>query len=309
LQAAVPAELAAGTLRAGLLFAAGETAAGAVSVNAAALTKGVLKTMFLTKLKIVTAVVVAAGLAGTGAGVFTYDQLAAAQPSARHEPGGGLAARDDDEKIDEAAQNEAADRQKVSNHLKQIGLALHTYHDGNGHFPTNYYDKDGQAILSWRVAILPYLEQGDLLNEFHLDEAWDSEHNKPLLAKMPAIFAPIGGKLKEKNATYYQCFNGNGAFLDGQQARRMADIQDGTSNTIMVVEAADVVPWTKPVDLKFDPDKDLPKLGGHFKKGFYALFADGSVQRLRDDYDAKTLKAAITVSGGEILNFDLIRGN
>jgi RNA polymerase sigma factor (sigma-70 family) len=307
LQATVPAELTAGTFRAGLLFAAGESAAGAVSANAAILTRGVLKTMFLSKLKIAAAVIMAAGLAGTGAGVFTFDHLAAAQPSPKHEPGTGLAARDDEEKNDEAAQKEAADRIKVSNSLKQIGLALHTYHDANGRFPTNaVYDKDGQALLSWRVAILPYIDEGDLYNQFHLDEAWDSDHNKKLLAKMPQIYAPIGGKPKEKNATYYQGFVGNGAFFEGQQGRRMADITDGTSNTVMIIEAADAVPWTKPTELKFDPDKDLPKLGGHFKKGFYALFADGSVQRMRDDYDAKTMKAAITVNGGEVINQDLI---
>jgi hypothetical protein len=257
--------------------------------------------MILTRLKVVGAVVAAVGLAGTGAGVLTANHLAAAQPSA------GLAARADDEKKDDKDENAEADRKTVMNSLKQIAVAMHNYESAYARFPASaVYDKDGQALLSWRVVLLPYLEEGDLYNEFHLDEAWDSDHNKKLLEKMPKLYVPVRGKPKEKHSTYYQVFTGNGAMFDGTQGPKIADITDGTSNTLLVVEAAEAVPWSKPVDLKFDPDKDLPKLGGHFKKGFYAAFADGAVHHLRDDYDAKTMKAAITRAGGEIYDLDLI---
>ncbi len=84
----------------------------------------------------------------------------------------------------------AASRTQSQNNLKQIGLAMHNYHATNNMLPPHAtYDKNGKPLLSWRVFILPYIEQQDLYKQFHLDEPWDSEHNKKLLAKMPVIYA------------------------------------------------------------------------------------------------------------------------
>jgi RNA polymerase sigma factor (sigma-70 family) len=304
--AVVPAALSATTLKAALLFATGEAAAaGFVSAQAAALTKGVLKTMFLTKLKLTAAFVLAVGLTGAGIGVFTLDKLGAAQPAAR--PGlASTAPRLDDDKKDE---DEATDKEKSIQNLKQIGLGLHTYHDVNGHFPARAaFDNDDKPLLSWRVLILPQIGEEDLYKEFKLDEAWDSAHNKKLLEKMPKIYAPVRGKPKAKYATYYQVFDGAGSIFDGTQATRIADILDGTSNTIMAVEAANAVPWTKPEDIPFNKDKPLPKLvGNQFTKGFHGVMADGSVHLFRKDFDEETLRMAITRNGGEILDFGRIK--
>src|SRR5262249_22217463 len=101
----------------------------------------------------------------------------------------------------------ARNRKKSQNNLKQIGIALHTHHDTMGLFPAAAIaDRGGKPLLSWRVAILPYIEQQALYNQFKRDEPWDSEHNKKLLAKMPAIYAPLGVKAKEPFMTFYQAF-------------------------------------------------------------------------------------------------------
>src|SRR5262249_21670890 len=77
----------------------------------------------------------------------------------------------------------AAARMQSSNNLKQFGLAMHTYLDQHGTFPpAAIYDKDGKALLSWRVLLLPYIEADPLYKKFKLDEPWDSAHNKKLLA-------------------------------------------------------------------------------------------------------------------------------
>src|SRR5437879_3383271 len=85
-----------------------------------------------------------------------------------------------------AAQDEELNQRRASqNNLKQIGLAVHNYHDVNGKLPTDVVDSNGKRLLSWRVLILPYIEQNNLYKQFKLDEAWDSDQNKKLLAKIP----------------------------------------------------------------------------------------------------------------------------
>ena len=157
----------------------------------------------------------------------------------------------------------AAGRAKDQNNLKQIGLALHNYHDTYGGFPpAALVDKRGKPMLSWRVMILPFIEQDQLYKEFKLDEPWDSEHNKKLLEKhpMPPVYALPGVAKDGEKMTHYQAFVGNGAAFDPIQTSKLQSITDGTSNTILVATAAKGVPWTKPDDIAFDPKADPRKL-------------------------------------------------
>jgi hypothetical protein len=145
------------------------------------------------------------------------------------------------------------------NHLKQIGLAIHSYHDTFGALPgTAYYSAQGKPLLSWRVAILPYIEQANLYNQFKLDEPWDSPNNIKLLDKMPKTFAPPPGVKVEAGHTFIQGFSGPGTIFDPERDKkteklcsgiRIFDITDGTSNTAMVGESGKSVPWTKPEDI------------------------------------------------------------
>jgi len=204
---------------------------------------------------------------------------------------------------------QAPAKMKSSNNLKQLALAMHLYHDKFGTFPpATVYGKDGKTPLySWRVAILPFIEEDRLHKEFKLDEPWDSEHNKKLLEKMPKVYAPVTGKPKEKDTTHYQLFVGGGAMFEDKKKTRFPDITDGTSNTIMIVEAEEPVQWSKPADLTYDPKKALPKLGGLFKDGFNAALGDGSVRFIRNGNDEALLRALITRSGGEIVDFKKLK--
>lgn len=83
------------------------------------------------------------------------------------------------------------DHEIAVNKLKQFGLACQNYHDTNDALPGNIADKDGKPLLSWRIAILPFIEQQALYEQFKRDEPWDSEHNKKLIEKMPKLYAPV----------------------------------------------------------------------------------------------------------------------
>jgi hypothetical protein len=184
------------------------------------------------------------------------------------------------------------------NNLKQIGIAHHSYHDSTGIMVQDIVDKDGKPLLSWRVQLLPFIEQDNLYRQFKLDEAWDSADNKKLIAQIPKVYAPIRVKAKE-GETFYQCFTGKDALFGSGKKLTLAGIPDGTSNTIMVIEAGDPVIWTKPADIQYDPKKPLPKLGGMFEGNFNIGLADGSVMWVRSKFDEKILRAAITPAGGE----------
>lgn len=186
------------------------------------------------------------------------------------------------------------------NNLKQIALAFHNYESANGFFPQDVKDKDGKPLLSWRVQILPYIEEEELWKQFKTDEPWDSDTNKKLIEKMPKVFAPVHTKAKAGH-TFYQGFTGGGALFGGKDKPTLIGITDGTSNTALVVEAGDPVMWTKPADVVYDPKKPLPKLGGDLDGNFNLGFADGSVRWVRKGFDEKVMRAIITANGGEVI--------
>jgi hypothetical protein len=200
-------------------------------------------------------------------------------------------------------------RVKASNSLKQLNLASVNHADANGGTmpAVATFDKAGKPLLSWRVQLLPYLDENDLYKEFHLDEPWDSDHNKKLIARMPAVFRGNNRKLNEQGKTVFLAPTGKGtAWPGGAVALRYpASFADGTSNTILFVLADDehAVEWTKPDDLKIDPDKPhagLGKRAGTFLVGL----ADGSVHLLKPTISKETLWAAFTPAGGEVLGAD-----
>jgi hypothetical protein len=204
-----------------------------------------------------------------------------------------------------------------SNNLKQIALAMMNFNDAYGAMPgPAIYDQRGNPLLSWRVALLPYIEQGNLYNQFKLDEPWDSPNNKKLLEKMPKVYAPVRGKTKQPYSTYYQVFVGPAAPFqmvpgNGQRfwvggPRLPASFPDGTSNTFLIVEAGEAVPWTKPDDIAFDEKKPVPPLGGDFGYGFHAAMADGSVLFIRKNIDDKLLKLLIMPADGIPIDWDKV---
>jgi hypothetical protein len=201
---------------------------------------------------------------------------------------------------------ESAARMQSQNNLKQIGIAVHAYHDANGHLPQDIVDKNGKPILSWRVLILPYIEQDNLYKLFKLDEPWDSDNNKAASQAWIKVFMSPSGTLPERpefGLTSYRGIAGPDAIFEPGKKVRFADVTDGLSNTIMVIETDEMVPWAKPGDFPFDPKKALPKIVPPGKKPvFNVLMGDGSVRAIVPTIEEKTLKALFTRNGGEVID-------
>ena len=199
---------------------------------------------------------------------------------------------------------EAAARMQNANNLKQISIAMLTYQDAyNTLPPAALCQKNGKKLLSWRVAILPYIEQESLYRQFNLDEPWDGPNNSKLIALMPKTYA-LPGEQPMSGNTYYRVFVGNGAAFEWCKGFPLSQFKDGPSNTILVAEAATAVPWTKPDELEFNPNGPLPSLGGHFSGGAAVALADGAVRQIPKTISPQTLKAAITRSAGDVLGPD-----
>ena len=197
----------------------------------------------------------------------------------------------------------AARRTVSMNNLRQICLASLNHESANRHFPGNIVDDDGKPLLSWRVAILPFIEENGLYEEFHLDEPWDSPHNIKLVERMPEVFRSPNSI--HENKTVYLGFEGEGTMFDADTPKiGFANISDGSSNTILCVEANDevAVEWSKPQDIKFDPGSPKANVGGLLPGGFNVVLADGSAHFVSADIDPQALKDLILRNDGNVVN-------
>jgi hypothetical protein len=178
---------------------------------------------------------------------------------------------------------ESASRARSLKNLSQIVIAMHSYHEAHKSFPAQAsYDSKERPLLSWRVHLLPFLGHQALYDRFKLDEPWDSAHNKTLIAKMPAVYHSPFLVAAEAGKTSYLVPTGPDLIFDGPKTTKIAAISDGTSNTILVVEAVEsrAVWWTEPGDYKVDRKDPKAGLVQSGATGILTGFADGSVRTL-----------------------------
>ena len=202
-----------------------------------------------------------------------------------------------------------AQRNQATNNLKQIGIAMHNFHDVHARFPAaSVKDEDGKPLLSWRVQLLPFIDQAPLFDQFRMDEPWDSLHNKALIKHLPPTYIAPGSEAGAGKTNYLGLHHEKGIFHDGD-GTRISDIRDGTSNTIMMVEADDdhAVIWTKPDDLEFDEKKPHAGLGKLRKDGFLAAMCDGAVHFIPSTVTVETLVKLVFRADGQAIDFNEFR--
>lgn len=201
------------------------------------------------------------------------------------------------------ASSRAKERAAFGNNMKYVMLALHSYHDSHGHFPPAIMiDKESGVARSWRVEILPYIEQQALYDAYRKNEPWDSEANKKVLAKMPVLYRHPSQPADSVNTSIFAAY-GAGLMFEKKSGVSIGfrDITDGTSNTIAIIEAKRDIPWTKPEEIEFDVTAPkLPELG-FAPEGYQVGFGDGSVRFIARSIDAALLFKFLTRAGGEVV--------
>lgn len=201
-----------------------------------------------------------------------------------------------------SAAREAARRTQSLNQMRQIGVALSNYETAHNRLPPAGVDDAGVGPnLSWRVQLLPFLNEQALYDQFHLDEPWDSEHNLPLASQMPACYRNPNMPAAQEKTVYLAVIGPQATFQGGAQGPKLGDITDGVSKTVILVEANEdqAVTWTKPDDWELDSRNPRHGLGDLRTRGFLALFGDSRVAFIRDSTSVETVLALFTRDGNE----------
>lgn len=184
--------------------------------------------------------------------------------------------------------------------LKQLMIAIRNFEAAYGHLPHDIVDEKGKPLLSWRVQLLPYLEQANLFNQFKLNEPWDSEHNRKLLMGVEVYrsnFQPKG-----TTETYFQAFTGPGvAFNEPGKKLKFADITDGTVSTIAVAEVGPAVPWTKPADVPYHPGQAFARVEWPFANAIQLATPYGDTWAVKPDIGELILRRMIERNDGDVV--------
>ena len=201
-------------------------------------------------------------------------------------------------------------RSTCKNNLKQIGLALHNYHQSYNSFPPAFViGPDGTPWHSWRALILPFLEEKELAEKYRLDEPWNGPNNSKLLERRPEVFACRvydGVPHVRKSHTNYLAVVSPETMWPGASSLGVSDIADEKWNTALVVEVRDAgIPWLAPEDLSMEeaivpPTGDTGRRPSSIHTGAsHVLFVDGTVRYVNFNVPPNTWKGILTRAGGE----------
>jgi hypothetical protein len=216
--------------------------------------------------------------------------------------------------IASAAEKAESETAAAIENLRAIGRAIHNCHDTIQEVPASCScDAKGNKLLSWRVLLLPYMDQKKLYDRFRLDEPWDSAHNRKLIAEMPAVYRSPGHDLGEGKTSILGFVHDKAALAPSPPRRgkgslgrplSFAALVDGMSNVAVLAEASpdQAVVWTQPQDIDFNPERPKVGLSGHRLGKFLVLTADGRVRRVPATVEEAVMMAFVTRDDGKLID-------
>jgi hypothetical protein len=204
----------------------------------------------------------------------------------------------------------AAPRTECKNHMVQLALAMQSYHEVYGCFPPAYIaDKEGRPMHSWRVLLLPFLEFGDLYKEYTFDEPWNGPHNRELAA-LPIELFRCPSDTGRKTDTSYFVVVGPRTIFPGASSIKIADIADGTSNTILIVETVESgINWLEPRDMSYEEalrginPKTAWGISSRHEGVAQVALADGRVRFLPDKTPVDQLRLFLERDDGQTVSW------
>jgi hypothetical protein len=150
------------------------------------------------------------------------------------------------------AAREAARRRQCVERMHRVNLAMLLYESDHGTLPPAFtVDSDGNPLHSWRVVLLPYLDQQTLYDKIRLDEPWNSEHNRKLHGEAVAFYQCPSAALAPGQTTYSVAVGPEMPF-DGSCCKKLAAFGPKSAAMILVVERTPPVCW-------MDPTRDVPQ--------------------------------------------------
>ena len=214
--------------------------------------------------------------------------------------------------------NWSTPKSQCRNNLMKIGLALHVYHEAHDAFPPLYtVDAEGKPLHSWRVLLLPYLEEQRLYERIRLDEPWDSEHNKQFHSRYLSVYTCPKGEVDGDQRCHYSVIVSDGgepitggSFAPAERGgvmtgMGMEQFPDGLTNTLAVVEVKEGFCWMDPTaDVTFEEflkgiNTEGGRVGSPHRGGAFGVMFDGRVQLIPDALSEEVLRGLGTPNGGE----------
>ena len=183
--------------------------------------------------------------------------------------------------------------------LIKVSRALADVMDALEKFPYSHR-RNGKPLLSWRVALLPFMGHEELFRKFNLEEPWDSDHNRKLLSEIPEEF--LYADLDDQTLTRIAMPSGRSMFWNPNSDFTYDRCRDGLKHSVLFYETSKPIPWTKPTEPLIESDNPHKSIYWHSNELGYVATASHEQKRIGEKMSKDDLTSVLTANGGEVVS-------